>query len=138
MKREKPVYTASGTLEGEMVVAFLASKGIDAFVSQESIGSVHGLTAGILGRAKIYVRDEDREQALHLLEGMDAGEFELPDDVDLAAMLDEEESELLLDDIDRDLAEEAAIEAEQEDAEEAAWLAQFVICLLYTSPSPRD
>lgn len=127
MKREKPVYTASGTLEGEMVVAFLASKGIDAFVSQESIGSVHGLTAGILGRAKIYVRDEDREQALHLLEGMDAGEFELPDDVDLAAMLDEEESELLLDDIDRDLAEEAAIEAEQEDAEEAAWLAQFVI-----------
>ena len=92
MKREKPVYVTAGSLQAEMVVAFLQSKGIQAFASQESIGTAFGLQGTFLGKAKVYVPDDQREEALHLLEAMDAGEFELPDDVDLMDYVEDPES----------------------------------------------
>lgn len=91
MKREKPVYVTAGSLQAEMVVAFLESKGIQAFASQESVGTAFGLQGTFLGKAKVYVPDEQREEALHLLEAMDAGEFELPDDVDLMDYVEDSE-----------------------------------------------
>ncbi|NSW52660.1 MAG: DUF2007 domain-containing protein [Anaerolineae bacterium] len=93
MKREKPVYVTPGMLQAEMVVAFLQAKGIQAFASQESVGAAFGLQGTFLGKAKVYVPDEQREEALALLEAMDAGEFELPDDVDLMDYVDDDSIE---------------------------------------------
>lgn len=92
MKREKPVYVTAGNLQAEMVVAFLESKGIRAFASQESVGTAFGLQSSFLGKAKVYVPDEQREEALRLLAAMDAGEFELPDDMDLMDYVEDPES----------------------------------------------
>lgn len=107
MKREKPVYVTAGSLQADMVVAFLEAKGIQAFASQESVGTAFGLQGTFLGKAKVYVPDEQREEALRLLEAMDAGEFELPDDVDLMDYVEDpdsiEEDETFEDDEDEAL-----------------------------------
>jgi hypothetical protein len=85
MAKEVVVYVAAGQLNADMIVAFLQSNGIDSYASMEAAGSVFGIQAGILGRAKVYVREEDEEEALRLLEAMEAGEMVLPEGVDLTA-----------------------------------------------------
>lgn len=83
MAKEVVVYEAAGQLNADMIVAFLQSNGIDSFNSMEAAGSVFGIQAGILGRAKVYVREEDEEEALRLLDAMDAGELVQSESIDL-------------------------------------------------------
>lgn len=85
MATEVVVYVAAGQLNADMIVAFLQSNGIDSYASMEAAGSVFGIQAGILGRARVYVREEDEEEALRLLEAMEAGEMVLPEGIDLTA-----------------------------------------------------
>ena len=83
MAKEVVVYEAAGQLNADMIVAFLQSKGIDSYASMEAAGSVFGIQAGILGRAKVYVREEDEAEALRFLEAMEAGDLVLSEGVDL-------------------------------------------------------
>ncbi len=69
------VYTANGMLEAETIRAFLESMGIEAFVSQESVGMTYGLTVGPLGEARIYVPDDQVDQAISALKEMEKGEL---------------------------------------------------------------
>jgi len=73
------VYSAFGRLQGETVRLFLEAKGLHPILSQESVGSVYGLTFGPLGEVRILVPLEEEEQALSLLAQMDDGSFENPE-----------------------------------------------------------
>ena len=83
-----PVYEASGMLAGESVRLMLEAKGIPAFVSQESAGITFGLTIGSLGRAKIYVPANRKEEARDILRDMEDGRLDAVPFTD-----DEEDSE---------------------------------------------
>ena len=84
MNEQVVVYNAAGQLQADMIIAFLKSKDIECFSSMESAGVIYGLQGGVLGNAKIYVCEKDQEEAIGLLQQMDAGEFVLPDDVNLS------------------------------------------------------
>ncbi|MEE4195854.1 MAG: DUF2007 domain-containing protein [Anaerolineae bacterium] len=83
MSKEVVVYTTAGELNADMVVEFLKSNGINSFASTEAIGSVYGVPNSFMGRARIYVLEEDEERARELLTAMDEGELILPENVDL-------------------------------------------------------
>ena len=89
MSKEVVVYVAEGQLNAEMVVAFLDANGIKSFASQEAVGSAFGIQSSFLGRAKVYVLEEDEDRARELLLAMDEGEMILPDDVDLTEEYEE-------------------------------------------------
>ena len=84
MSKEVLVYTTAGQLNADMVVAFLKSNGIKSYASTEAAGSVFGVPNSFLGRARIYVLEEDEDRARELLIAMEEGEMILPEDVDLA------------------------------------------------------
>jgi hypothetical protein len=71
----KCVYIGQGTLNAEMVKMFLESWGIRTMVSQESSGKTYGLTLGPMGEAKVYVPEANYDQALELIESMEAGQY---------------------------------------------------------------
>jgi hypothetical protein len=83
MSKEVLVYTTAGQLNAEMVVAFLKSNGINSYASTEAAGNIFGVPNSFLGRARIYVLEEDEDRARELLEAMDEGELVLPENVDL-------------------------------------------------------
>ncbi|MBN2047592.1 MAG: DUF2007 domain-containing protein [Anaerolineaceae bacterium] len=99
MTKRVEVYRVNDALEAEMVTAFLKAHGIEAWAYQESAGATLGLTGGFLGRVKVYVLEEQEENAVAMLEAMERGEFELPADT---PVFDEEaeEDEPLLDEFD--------------------------------------
>ena len=70
------VYTTAGDLEAEFIKGFLHGQDIEAVISQESVAKTLGLTVGRLGEVKILVPEEQAEEAIALLEAMEAGEFE--------------------------------------------------------------
>jgi hypothetical protein len=76
------VYTAYGQLDASMIVDFLSVHGIEAVAMQESVGATYGLTVGTLGESKIYVAPENKDTAIALLDAMERGDFELPDEKD--------------------------------------------------------
>jgi hypothetical protein len=81
MKNEwEMVYTSYGQLDASMIVDFLKAHGIEAVVMQESVGQTYGLTVGPLGESRIYVSADQKEAAIAILEAMERGEFELPDE----------------------------------------------------------
>jgi len=69
------IYQANGLLEAETIRIFLESNGIKVFVSQESAGITLGLTVGPLGIARIYVPEENLEQAKRLISAMERGDL---------------------------------------------------------------
>mgnify|MGYP001282535412 CR=1 FL=1 len=71
-------YSATGHILAESIVGLLKSFGISAFTSQESAGIAYGLTVGSLGEAKIYVLENQLQDAQKLLEQMDRGELQVP------------------------------------------------------------
>jgi hypothetical protein len=73
------VYTVSGRLSAEMIRLLLESFGINAILSQESVGTVYGLTIGDLGEVDIRVPAVNAESAIDILRAMDAGELEIDD-----------------------------------------------------------
>lgn len=89
MKKEwEMVYIAYGHLDASMLVDFLSAHGIEATSMQESLGTTYGLTVGPLGESRIYVVADQKEAAIELLEAMERGEFELPDDQDASSAKD--------------------------------------------------
>lgn len=91
MANQVHVYTARGMLEAEMIVNFLASQGIKAMASQESVGITYGLTIGPLGEVKVYVPEDQENEAHEALMEMEQGVFELPDDDEGTEIFDDEE-----------------------------------------------
>jgi hypothetical protein len=73
------VYTAYGQLDAAMIIDFLAAQGIEATAMQESIGTTYGLTVGPLGESRIYVRSNQKSEAITILKSMEKGDFILPD-----------------------------------------------------------
>lgn len=72
------VYVANGQLEGQMIRAFLESKGIQVVAYEESVGMTYGLTITPLGQVDIRVSEEQAEEALQILADMQAGKYEQP------------------------------------------------------------
>jgi hypothetical protein len=85
------VYSAQGMLDAEMIVNFLASQGIEAMASQESVGITYGINMGPLGEVKIYVPETQENDAHLALMEMEKGMFELPDDDQEFDVFDDEE-----------------------------------------------
>lgn len=83
-------YRATGHILAESIAALLKSFEIDAFVSQESAGITYGLTVGPLGEARIYVPEDQLEEAKRLLEQMDRGELEVNQGNDGDVLMDED------------------------------------------------
>jgi Leu/Phe-tRNA-protein transferase len=79
-KEWEMVYTSYGHLDASMIVDFLMAHGIEAVAMQESVGQTYGLTVGPLGESRIFVSPEHKDAAIALLEAMERGEFELPDE----------------------------------------------------------
>lgn len=76
--KESPVvtvYKAHGKLDGESIKAFLQAQGIEAFLDQNALGSIYGLTVGDLGEVGVMVREADQAKAKELLRAMENGEF---------------------------------------------------------------
>jgi len=73
------IYTANGALDGEMIRAFLESRGIHVFLDQESYGVTLGLAFGPLGEARIYVSENQANEAKGLLAEMESGALESAD-----------------------------------------------------------
>jgi Putative prokaryotic signal transducing protein len=74
------VYTVMGPLQGEMIRAFLESKGITVMISEESAGRAYGIQVGAMGEAQVYVPETQAEEAKEILAAMERGEYILPDD----------------------------------------------------------
>ena len=74
------VYSVSGQLQGQMIRIFLESKGVPAFIEEESAATVYGLGVGPLAEAKIMVPEAQAAQARELLEALDRGDYELADE----------------------------------------------------------
>ncbi len=76
------VYLANGMLAGEMIRNFLQAQGIPAMLNQESAGTTYGFTVGPLGLVDVLVPANQKDEAKKLLEEMEEGDFELPDEED--------------------------------------------------------
>lgn len=77
------VYVANGQLEGQMIRAFLESKGIRVVAYEESVGLTYGLTITPLGQVDIHVPEAQAEEARQILADMQAGKYEQPSDGEL-------------------------------------------------------
>lgn len=75
------VYNARGRLEGEMIKAFLESKGISVILTQEGAAAALGLSIGPLGIVEVLVDPENADEAHALLVSMEQGYYE---DTDIA------------------------------------------------------
>lgn len=76
---EECVFSATSQFEGEVICSFLQSNGLDAFISQESIGHSYGLTIGMLGETRVYVPSYQAALAKKLIDEMNRGDFIQPD-----------------------------------------------------------
>ncbi len=54
---------------------FLEAQGIEAYLDQDALGSIYGLTVGDLGEVGVMVRESDQAKAKELLNAMENGEF---------------------------------------------------------------
>jgi hypothetical protein len=70
------VYSANGLLEAETIKIFLEAYGMTVMITQESVGTTYGLTAGALGMSHIYVPADQEKEALELLSSMEKGDFD--------------------------------------------------------------
>jgi len=62
------VYTAANRMEADLVIALLASEGIPAFASSESLGQVYGLQVGPLAFVDVVVAAAMAESATIVIE----------------------------------------------------------------------
>jgi hypothetical protein len=74
-----PVYASQGRLSAEMIRLLLESFGVTAILSQESVGTVYGLTVGDLGEVDILVKESQAEDAREILKGMEEGKLVVDD-----------------------------------------------------------
>ncbi|MDD3949117.1 MAG: DUF2007 domain-containing protein [Anaerolineaceae bacterium] len=69
------VYKAHGKLDAEIIKAFLEAQGIEAYLDQNALGQIYGLTVGDLGEVGVLVDQQDESKALLILRAMEEGEF---------------------------------------------------------------
>ena len=70
------VYTAAGRMEANIVKGMLEAAGIPVELSQESAGTVYGLTVGTMGLVEILVPEKRADEAKALIEAMRRGDLE--------------------------------------------------------------
>jgi len=70
------VYTAAGQMEANIVKGMLEAAGIPVELSQESAGTVYGLTVGTMGLVEILVPEQRADEAKALIEAMQRGDLE--------------------------------------------------------------
>jgi len=70
------VYTAAGQMEANIVKGMLEAAGIPVELSQESAGTVYGLTVGTMGLVEILVPEQRADEAKALIEAMRRGDLE--------------------------------------------------------------
>jgi len=70
------VYTAAGQMEANIVKGMLEAAGIPVKLSQESAGTVYGLTVGTMGLVEILVPEQRADEAKALIEAMRRGDLE--------------------------------------------------------------
>ncbi|HEY60767.1 MAG TPA: DUF2007 domain-containing protein [Anaerolineae bacterium] len=69
------VWKASGQLDAEMIKVFLESYNIEVLMFEESAGRTYGFTNTPLGEVEIYVKNEQKEDALKVLDSYEKGEL---------------------------------------------------------------
>lgn len=57
------LYTASGTVESNLLVSMLESQGFKVIVIEAGAGAALGITVGSLGRVELYVPPQQLPQA---------------------------------------------------------------------------
>jgi Putative prokaryotic signal transducing protein len=77
------VFVANGEMQAQQIRAFLEASDIKTTVRGESLRNTHGLTLDGLGQVEIFVTEADAERARSLIAAAEAGEFRLPEDVEL-------------------------------------------------------
>jgi hypothetical protein len=68
----KLLLVARGYLDAQITKTFLLSNGIEAFLYEESIGTIFGFTNTSLGDVEIYVKFEEYKNATSLLNELNA------------------------------------------------------------------
>ena len=74
------VTTVQGEFEETQVRSFLRAHDISTTTRGEALRKTHGLTLDGLGQVEILVAPEHANRAKLLLDGVERGEFTLPDD----------------------------------------------------------
>ena len=68
----KLLLVARGYLDAQITKTFLLSNGIEAFLYEESIGTIFGFTNTSLGDVEIYVKSDEYKNAVSLLDELNA------------------------------------------------------------------
>lgn len=76
------IVTVAGRLEAEIIKSFLNADGIDCELSQESAGSVFGLSVGTLGAVEILVPFSVAGRARRMVADYQARKRSAADDTD--------------------------------------------------------
>ena len=63
-KTMKLLDKARGEMDAQLKKNYLLSKGIEAVLYEESLGTLYGLTNTPLGEVEIYVKNEDYDAAV--------------------------------------------------------------------------
>ena len=82
MNDKKSVFVANGEAQAQQVCAFLRAWEIDATMRGESLRKIDGLRMGDLAAVEILVPAVDEALAKHLLESVEAGDFQLDENAD--------------------------------------------------------
>jgi len=67
-KHLRLVDKARGEMDAQLKKNYLLSRGIEATLYEESLGTLYGLTNTPLGEVEIYVKNEDYEAAVLALD----------------------------------------------------------------------
>lgn len=80
MAEKRRVFVANGEAQAQQICAFLRAWEIDGTMRGESLRKIDGLRVGDLAAVEILVPAADEARARHLLESVEAGEFQLDED----------------------------------------------------------
>ena len=70
------IWKASGELDAEIIKALLKSFNIEVIMFEESAGKTYGFTIAPMGEVEIYVKKEQKEEAIKVLEAYEKGELD--------------------------------------------------------------
>jgi hypothetical protein len=79
-EKSRRVFIANGEAQAQQICAFLRAWDIEATMRGESLRKIDGLKVGDLAAVDILVPLADEPLAKHLLESVEAGDFQLDED----------------------------------------------------------
>lgn len=79
-EKRRCVFVTNGEAQAQQICAFLRAWDIDGTMRGESLRRIDGLRIGDLAAVEILVPAADEALARHLLESVEAGEFQLDED----------------------------------------------------------